>query len=571
MRIIFSLLSLFLLVNFAVAGGKKKSINIKKTLYKAEDNFYNENYRKAIELYSLLDSVSPENSSYFRYQIGLSFLYSNIHNKTALKYIRQGAKDLAHDESPITDLYLYHLGRAYHLNEKFDSALVTYNQALQGEIFDENLKSEIERQIDITNNARKIYQQAQDMVLKKAARGINSQYADYKPVISSDESTLIFTSRRAGTSPEKKYIDGGHFEDIFISQKDENGKWSTPKGISTQINSDEHEASVGLSADGRELIVYKGSGSGGLYVSRLDGADWSTPTMIDGEKTYIVNAKKSWETSASKTVDGKTMYFTSNRKKSLGGLDIYQTKMLPSGEWGEAVNLGPVINTELDEESPFIHPDGKTLYFSSRGHNTAGGYDIFKSVFENGKWSKPVNMGHPINSTSDDLHFVLTADGKKAYYTSSRYGSLGEQDIYRVSLEEKVSPLILVKGIVETEDNANPDVNITVVDVINHQRQKYIYKPNSATGKYLMILPHGKKYEMLVEADGYESHLVELEIPTKYEFHEIYQEIKLNRIRAFGDLVGQEITVVNSFENLRDKEPMATDFEPHVDSDTLLS
>lgn len=523
---------------------------IKKNLSKAEEAFYNQNFRGAINFYTALDTlVDAQDKDYVNYQLGLCYLYSNIDNEKALKNIRLAENGMK--ESEIADLFYYHLGLAYHVNEEFDEAIKAYKVLDEMELYSEDLAKEIETQKEISENAKKQTQLTSIERVLNAGININSIFPDYKPVISADESVLIFTSRRELTPGATKDIDGKYFENIYIVTKDEYGYWTVPKGISSNINTTTHEASVGLSPDGNELILYRGNpDAGGLYVSKLIGSEWSLPSLLDNGNGTI-NAKKSWETSGSKTADGKTIYFTSDRKGTFGGLDLYRSDLDANGNWTTPVNLGPEINTRFDEKSPFIHPDGKTLYFSTKGHNSLGGYDIFKSTLTDDKWTTPVNLGFPVNSAADDIHFVLTANGKKAYYSSSRKGSIGEQDIYKAILEEEIAPLILVKGIVKTEDTGMVQVAINVMDKLDGQAQKYIYNPNPKTGKYLMILPAGRSYDMIVSAQGYDPYAVDIAIPNQTEFHELYQEITLKKINAFGKEVGQEIVVVNSFNNTR--------------------
>lgn len=537
------LFSLFA-INVLVAQTKVKKRDINRINDQAEEAFYNEDYRKALSLYQQLFQMNPEGSDYYNYQIALCYLYSNIDNEKAMSYIDMAKESMA--ETPVADLYYYNLGKSSHLNNKYQDAIDAYEKALNQGVEDKEFRKEIEQQIQLCRNALEISSKPLEVKISNVGELINTQYAEYRPLISADESILIFTSRREGASNGKLDVDGRNFEDIYISEKDELGYWKAPGKISANINSELHEASVGLSPDGRELLIYKGNPDwGGLFLTRLIGTEWTTPQLI-GEN---INSKKFQETSASISADGKFLYFISNRKGSVGEKDIWKAAKEQNGEWGKAINLGPVINTLFDEESPFIHPDGKTLYFSSKGHNTMGGYDIFKSVLENGKWSKPENIGYPINTPGDDVHFVLTADGKNGYFTSSRTGTLGEQDIYKVGFDISV-PLILVKGIVKKDDPGEFKVAINIIDKATNKLEEFVYNPNPVTGKYLMILPPGKNYDMVVEAENYQPQIININIPDQKEFFELYQEIILRKTPKKGE-VAQEITVTNYFADIR--------------------
>jgi outer membrane protein OmpA-like peptidoglycan-associated protein len=185
-----------------------------------------------------------------------------------------------------------------------------------------------------------------------------------------------------------------------------------------------------LSSDGKTLILYYEYGGGDIYVSRRDGEDWTKPIPLNEN----INTPDFWETSAFLTNDGQKLYFTSNRPGGVGNLDIYVSEMEETGDWGKASNLGPVINTPGREDSPALDPDGLTLYFSSDGHPTMGGTDIFKSEFKDGKWQKPVNLGYPINSIEDDSFFSLTNDRQRAYFSTLR--EEGNAEIYTLTFIE---------------------------------------------------------------------------------------------------------------------------------------
>ncbi|MCB0381723.1 MAG: PD40 domain-containing protein, partial [Flavobacteriales bacterium] len=167
---------------------------------------------------------------------------------------------------------------------------------------------------------------------------------------------------------------------------------------------------------------------------------------------------KNQETSACFSPDGNTIYFVSNRPDGIGGKDIYKSTKNKDGKWGEAENLGRTINTIDDEDAVFLHADGKTLYFSSKGHKTMGGYDIFKSTYEKGKWSTPENIGYPINTADDDVCFVLTASGEYGYYTSAKLDGKGKRDIYRVSFIDELNKpkLTLLKGVITDKKTGEP-------------------------------------------------------------------------------------------------------------------
>ncbi|RMG79078.1 MAG: hypothetical protein D6707_08915 [Bacteroidetes bacterium] len=438
----------------------------------------------------------------------------------------------------MNDYLYYNLGRAYHLNYQFDKAIENYEKALdyvEGFGYEHDFEQEILRQIEMAQNAKELTKKEVKASVINMGEKVNSEYPDYKPVISADESVLIFTSRKPGSTGNEKDITGRYYEDIYVTRRDEFGNWTDPVNISDKINTDLDEASVGLSPDGNQLFIYKGKKKGGdIYVSKFNGKEWSEPQMLSSN----INTKR-WETDACLSADGKKIFFASNRKGGYGERDIYVSEKISENEWSEPKNLGPVINTPFDEISPFLRADGKVLYFCSKGHNSMGGFDIFMSEFKDGTWSTPVNIGHPINTTSDDVHFNVIASGRRGYYASARKEGYGEHDIYLVDFEGEEVPVLLVRGIVYT--NGKPyakGVSLKVVDPNNHKSIKTVYQP-AEDGKYLMILPPASSYDMIVEAEGFTPQLVSLKMPKLDSFHEIYQQIDLVSI----DGKGQEIVV----------------------------
>lgn len=541
---LFSLLTLFLTVlSLGVYSNEKK-----KLMEEAEHAFYDQNYQKAYECYDKLETLVPSAKSYYSYRKGVCLVELKRSPEVALQLLEANKADF--DSSDIADEYFYYLARACHLNLRFDDAILYYQKSLEIHGSEDTYYTEvINRDVQLSNNARKEYQINQNYEVKNVGNILNSEFPEYKPVISADESSLMFTSRRSDVTGQEKDVDGKYFEDIYISERDKYGYWEQPVKLNANVNTPDHEASVGLSADGRKLLFYQGGKhSGSLYTSFLEGDAWGTPILID-DGTRI-NSKKFWETSASMNLDETEIYFTSDRKGGLGGLDIYKSVKLPNGDWGNPIPLVD-INSTFDEESPFIHPDGRTLYFASNNNNSIGGFDIFKSVFEDGKWSTPLNMGYPINTVFDDLYFTLTADGKKAYFSSSRSGGSGAEDLFSVVLDEDVRPLVLIKGIVRSELDEEIIASIDVYGKEDNKKQRYIYNPNRKTGRYLMILPPNKSYNMVVSAEGYDNFQLDLDIPDQEHFHEFYQEIILKKTKSGDSLLAEEIVVVNSFDDLR--------------------
>jgi outer membrane protein OmpA-like peptidoglycan-associated protein len=339
----------------------------------------------------------------------------------------------------------YWIGLSFQYGQEFDKALGYYSRyrdkvqqrsTYQGK--DKVPLREVERRIYECQNGKEFVATPQNYSIINVGREVNSEFEDYAPVLTSDEGEMVFTTRRRdGNMNENVYDDNKPWEDIFYAKK-AGDKWERAKNIGAPVGTPYHESSVAFSKDGNTLFIYRDEGGGDIFYSERKNDKWSDPEPLPG----LINSTYS-ENSVSITEDEKTLYFASNRPGGLGGLDIYVCTKDSKGEWTKVKNLGPSINTEYDEEGPYIAADGKTLYFSSRGHKGMGGHDIFRSTLlnaETGEWSAPENLGYPINTPDDDVYFQGTKNGKVAYYASVREDGLGYTDIYRVLLTEVKKP-----------------------------------------------------------------------------------------------------------------------------------
>jgi len=523
-------------------------------------------YLDAIEHYIKANNFNPDNAR-LNYKIGNCYL-NTIQKTNSIAFFEKALK-LDPNVSPDIN---YLLGQAYQLNYEFDKAISKYKEYRQslspaditsfGKGIDKKNK-ECENGIKLVNDSVRVF-------IDNLGDVANSVYPEYSPIINADESVMIFTSRRNNTTGEDKDpSDNKYYEDIYITYKN-NNIWSPPKNPGKPLNTNYHDATVGLSPDGQKLFTYKGSNGGDIYQCDLKGDEWSKPSKLGKN----INTK-SHESSASFSYDGKIIYFVSNKPGGYGGNDIYMSKIDKKGKnWGKAVNLGPVINTPYNEEGVFMLPDGKTLYFSSKGHKTMGGYDIFKSVYENGKWSEPINLGYPINTTDDDVFFSITASGEHGYYSSAKAGGKGDQDIYLITflgyekpliynsednllaniaepisetvieptVEIKTTQLTLLKGLILDEKTKEP-LEATI-EITDNQKNELVasFTSNSKTGKYLVTLPSGKNYGIAVEAKGYLFHSENFDIAPSTEYREIEKDILLKKIE-----VGEKVVLKNIF------------------------
>ncbi len=432
-------------------------------------------------------------------------------------YFDQAANFSEKEYIPI-DAYFYQ-GKTYYLRDKSDSALMQYTflEDTLRKLNDKRFLVIVQDELKRCNKLMGLKETPITWDVVDLGGKINSEYADHSPVINGDETVLIFTSKRAG---QKDPETGEYLEDIYISHK-KNGVWTEPEGISDSINTPDHEASIGLSADGQQLFIYKPEENGSIYVSKLEGDVWTRPKKLGKN----INSSGR-ETHASLSADGRFLYFTSDRNGGYGGTDIYVSERQPDGTWGEAKNLGYGVNSRFDEEGPYIHPDGKTLYFSSKGHNSIGGFDIYQTERnEFNTWTRPRNIGYPVNTVNDDVFFVLSADGRRAYYSSHAKNTKTKADIFLGNLPDNAErPLTIMIGHVTVPCGELPYVNITVNDMETDEIVG-IYVPNSKTGKFIFFLDKGRDYALSVEANDEEVLTDTLIISPDAKYEEVYKNI----------------------------------------------
>ncbi len=505
----FGVLSLQIAVQTqAQSKPKTKKPNINKAL----DFFKKERYEGALKFFGEHLAKHPDNAEinyyYGRSNYGMRFF------EDALLHLEE-ARSL--DPNVKLDLN-YWLGRTYQELGKVDSALQIYVR-YRSRLNEKQLrKTDVDSYIKQMNYALEMMAKPVPVKFKNMGDAINSEYPDFAPSISAEGDIFIFTSRRPNTTGGGiDPADGKYFEDIYISYWDEKKKvWEEAENLDA-LNSKEHDASISISPDGSMIFVYKNikgqTKSGDIYYSKNRNGNWSRPKPMEGE----INT--SWfEAGGSLSADGKKFYFISERpgKGAMGNGDIWVSERIGKDLWGKPVNLGPEINTEEDEISVFIHPDGNTLFFSSKGHNSMGGYDIFKSEWRDGKWQKPTNLGYPINTVGNELQFVVTTDGKRGYYAAKREDTRGDLDIYEIDLseypllttyeEQKVvrPELSILKGkLVDRDAARSVEADVEIYDA---KTKKLVGSTESdENGNYFITLPGGKNYIIKIKTDDYKT------------------------------------------------------------------
>ncbi len=560
--------------------GKKELIEFRRAFFNLWKyypvSFYDyqkagyQNFRLALSPLSDANRFNPDNAR-LNYMLGLIWFMTDPISKESAEFFQK-----AYALNPrIEDDLSFWLGWTYHLNSKWEDAIKHYEE--YHTFLKQKAKSnaapieDVKKKIRECENGKIFSAKPERVFVDNLGPNINTQYPEYGPSISTDEATIIFTARRPNSTGGKRDpTDNGFHEDVYVSQK-EKGKWQPSKQLSKNVNTDKHDAAAGLSPDGNKLYVYRHveRDGGDLYESVLFGMDWEPPVHMNKN----INTKYH-ESSVSLSYDGKRLYFVSDKDGGYGDRDIYFSEMDVNGEWGPSKNIGPEINTKYAEEAVFVHPDGVTMYFSSKGHNSMGGYDIFRTKLINGKWQAPENMGYPINGPDDDVFFVVSGSGNRAYFASSKSGGYGEKDLYRITflgpekkpilntqdqllsvvanpvnsfkaeanIELKTSKLTLLKGVVsDAESGKALGSNI---DLINNEKDQVLatFKSNSSTGKYLVTLPSGGNYGIAVRQEGYMFHSENFNIPDTLSFQEFVLDVKLKKIE-----VGNSVVLKNIF------------------------
>jgi tetratricopeptide (TPR) repeat protein len=461
-------------------------IENKLTFYDAESWILFEDYKEAIQQYLKLTKFYPDNSNY-KYRIGQCYINIPGEKEKAIGFLEDAVKNInpkykagRFRETGAPYDALYYLANAYRVNNQLDKALETYKvfkKNLDPEVYDSTI---VNQQIQSCLNAKELIGTPLFLRQKNLGNVINEANSDFNPVISDDENTMIFSRSEA-------------FYDAIMYASKTNGTWNDPLNMNELLKVDRDIFPTSISSDGKTIYLYSSEDYDGVILtSTFENGVWSSPVKLNGN----INTKY-WESHATISHDNKKLYFTSNRKGSMGNsLDIYVSERDSTGDWGPAVNLGPVINTPYNEETPFLSKDDKTLFFSSRGHFNMGGYDIFYStLLDNGQWSAPLNVGYPLNSTDDDVFYKPVNDGFVGYFAKYDPDGFGKQDIYRLEIYSDEHPRkFLIRGMARVSDlmsNFRDSIKIVAMNIKNPDQMIVVYT-NPVTGEYEFEVPQGR-------------------------------------------------------------------------------
>lgn len=498
----------------------------KDSLLRAQTFFQDQDYLLALPIFEKLEQNHPK-ELYLKYVMGICGLYrSDVHQKS-LEYL-----EIVYAKNKKAAGIRYDLARANHYNNKFDEALLLLEEYLKDKKITERERKDAEQLVEYCNNAKILVAAPVDAKIENIGDILNTVGSEYVPVITSDESVIIYTytgdQSVGGLQNGYNQADsfGIYYEDVFISHK-ENGNWVSPSSIGTNINTNIHDAAIAISNDGQKLFVFKDNSydGGDIYISKLDTTNWSVPEKLSGD----VNTA-AWEGSASLSSDEKTLYFSSERPGGFGGRDLYKASLMADGSWGNIKNLGDKVNTRLDDDAPFIHPDGRTLIYSSQGLNSMGSYDIFLTEYtaSDSSWSTPKNLGYPINTPDDDRYFVLSTDGNRGYYASGKEGGFGLHDIYVVDMpNDFVKPnVMMVKGVTLLDDK--PVMANVEVDIADRNERYRSINTHATDGGYLVNLVSGQNYKITYKLKGFPDQTKTIEAMTLNGYSEKIIDIKFS-------------------------------------------
>lgn len=585
-RLLFTNLSIFILlvsVNAQIATADLSKYSSKEKFEAANALMMIDNrYDEAAIIWKHLVDEDPDNAN-LNYKLGYCILNSSEGKAKSLPYLEKAKNSISknyapfdYDEKNVPNEVLFYLGKAYHLNYQLDKAQETFNLFKTNASKKHNLAPNTDLLLIQTEVAKGQVANPKNYVIENIGGVINGKYSDYGSVITGDNNVLFFTSRRLRSdnsnidffSPQ----DGKYFEDVYVSYRNkETGEWDEPQLIETISNPKSNQATISASIDGKLLFIYvDDEGDGNIYYSEYNGTEYSRLTKLSDK----INTT-AWETHATISTDGNTLYFVSDKKGGFGGRDIYKVTKMPDGTWSDAVNLGPTINTKYDEEAPFFHPDDQTLFFSSNGETSMGGFDIFYThLQEDGSWTTPKNIGYPLNTVDDDVFLVTTPDGKKGYYSSAMDGGFGEKDIYTIDMDPSITkPIAVIKGYIA--DSTCNNVKVIVSDKSKKQATKE-YMPRADDGGYIIILKACKEYTIEYFANDTLKHTEDIKTPcdeTYFELTRTFDLCKLELIAKDRDAEVKEAAYEKFFEyNATKIESEEDKFKTFVkDSKSMIS
>ena len=499
------------------------------------------NYLEALHL----DPGDP----HANFRAGIS-CFNRQNFREAVRYLEK-----AYQLNPAVDANIhYHLGMACQEDQQYGKALEHF-KALKAS--NRGLAPMATRKISECLLADSLMRIPSDATVRPLEDGINTPFEEISPIVSPDGNTLIFTSTRSEDGYAIK--SSTNFRDVYTARREGAG-WGAPARISSTINVRFNEVATALSADGNTLFLYYEDGAGDIYTSTTENGEWTRPVPLN----RFVNHPQYRESSACISPDGQQLFFSSNRPGGRGGYDLYVCRKGSNGQWGRPSNLGSAINTRGDEDRPFLHHDGVTLYFSSNGHATLGDSDVFKSTFRDSQWTPPRNLGHPINTAGDDGYIILAQNGTTGYYSRQRRNDRANRDIFhiffsgtpaqggegrpaghasgvaRIGENDKNIVTVLKGSVIDAANTAPLEATITLVD--NRSNKTVSRVTTGPSGTFSLTIPYGGNFGVSTQREGYLFNSMNFDLP---EFQK-YQEIETHILMVKAD-VGSRVVLRNVF------------------------
>ena len=536
-RIIF----IITLAVFTTSVFGQDSKEIKEAFLDGEYFLAYEAYIDALPFYQTVYNQDP-NSANINYKIGLCYINMAGQKEKSIAYLEKAVTNITNDykegnykEVRAPEEAIFFLATAYHIQNQFEKARDEYTRYINLlESSDSVNINFVNQQIAACDNSGKMIKNRVYYESINLGSKINTDSNEFDAVISNDGSTMIFVSKQK-------------FYDAVFSARNRNGVWGSKINITPDIKSDGDHYPTGLSNDGKILLLtWNDKFNSDIFLSQFINGKW-TPVEKMGKP---INTKF-WESHASFSPDGNTIYFTSNRPNGYGGLDIYKTLKNPdTGEWDPPINLGPTINTQFNEETPFVCANNKTLYFSSQGHSGMGGFDIFYSLFnDDGTFTKPQNIGYPINTSDDDMFFIPVHGGKNGYLSRADFeDSKGKYDIYFLEIFSDMNPRqVELKGNISLESvsSINKD-QVKIWIRADKPGTSQIFFAQAPEGNYSAVSNIPGNYRMLVEADAYLAESKPFVIPDNYSVGEIIIDINLKASQVKPIVLGNVYFAYNS-------------------------
>ncbi len=511
MRSLRIILSLAVGLFFVQTAFAKLSSVDRKLARKAESHYEFSEYDEALPIFLKLLRSNPDNAT-FNYHAGICFYYSSTSKPLSVPYFERALKLPGMEKT--ADLYL-HAGLAYLSVNRFEDANSCFHlfRSKADNSYDPTVA---DRFIACCENGIKFWSNPHRARIRNLGKNVNSAYPDYAPVLTKDESQLLFTSKRPGTTGGRKDENGYYYEDIYQSKNLNSHKWSgSGKYDSTflapkfgpfrfffgraenvsEINTNDHDGSIAVSSSNNDLFIFR---YGDIWKAGWTGTRWEKPKKMHKG----IDAKSSVEPSLCFSPDENVLYFVSDRKGGYGGKDLWMSRKNGDGTWADPENLGPRINSSLDEDAPYITHDGNQLYFSSQGHNSMGGFDVFKcGLDKDGSWLAPENLGAPINNGGDDIFYTPDESGTFAYYSSLNRYDEGDLDLYSVMYYPEViqsAKLRIAKNILSDGSN----IHLTMKNPISGSESQYDLHPGDSL---IYNYVSGQEVIFTMKTEGYQT------------------------------------------------------------------